>query len=57
MYDPNKSKEVWFYYANQFYPTDIESITRCWNGGDRGMKKRSTKKYYQKVLKMMENIK
>jgi hypothetical protein len=50
MKDPAKAKSVFLYYCFQYHYNDIESISRCWNGGERGMKKRSTKKYYQKVL-------
>jgi len=49
MLDPDKSKEVFMYYASQYEPSQIEQISRCWNGGDRGMNKKSTKKYYLKI--------
>jgi predicted chitinase len=54
MYDPIKAKSVFMYYALQCRPDEIERITREWNGGDRGMKKRSTKKYFKKVQKYLE---
>jgi len=48
MYDPNKSKEVFMHYASG---TNLESISRCWNGGDRGMSKKSTLKYWKLIQK------
>jgi len=50
MFDTAKSKSVFMWYAMQYSPSDIESISRCWNGGSNGMKKQSTKAYYKKVL-------
>jgi hypothetical protein len=50
MFDTIKSKSVFMWYAMQYPPSDIESISRCWNGGSKGMKKQSTKVYYKKVL-------
>ena len=46
MFDPVKSKEVFMYYC---FGSDLEVISRCWNGGPEGMSKKSTKAYYQKV--------
>jgi len=54
MFDPVKSKEVFMFYATQIHPSDIERISREWNGGDRGMKKKSTKPYYKLILKALE---
>jgi hypothetical protein len=53
MYDPIKSKSVFMYYAVEIGADNPEKIIRCWNGGDRGMKKRSTIAYYKKVLKYL----
>jgi len=50
MYDPLKAKQVFLYYAMQIGYQNPEKICREWNGGERGMKKRSTKAYYKKVL-------
>ena len=49
MYDINKSKEVFMYYVSY----NLEETIRCWNGGPDAMKKRSTLKYYEKVLKYL----
>ncbi len=55
MFDTTKSKSVFMFYAMQYSPNDIESVARSWNGGARGIKKHSTKKYYRKVLKYLDN--
>ena len=49
-----KSKEVFMFYACKYHPEDVESIVRCWNGGQKGMRKMSTKKYYKKILAVIE---
>jgi hypothetical protein len=54
MYDTLKAKEVFMFYALQRHYTETEYIARTWNGGENGMKKRSTKKYYRKVSKYLE---
>jgi len=51
MFDPSRAKSVFLYYATKEDYRNIEKISRCWNGGKTGMRKQSTKKYYQKVLK------
>ena len=55
MFDPVKSKEVFMHYASEFYPWETEKISRSWNGGKRGMKKKSTKSYYKLILSALEN--
>lgn len=55
MFDPVKSKEVFMHYACQIDYRDIEQISRCWNGGPKAMKKKSTKPYYKLILKALEN--
>lgn len=47
MFDVAKSKEVFMHYASG----DNETIARNWNGGNRGMQKKSTKKYYKLIQK------
>lgn len=49
MYDPMRSKSVFLYYAMQIGHEKPEIIARCWNGGENGMKLKSTKKYYLKI--------
>lgn len=51
MFDPIKSKEVFMYYARG----DHENIARTWNGGPRGMEKKSTLKYWYKIQKELNN--
>lgn len=46
MFCPDKSKEVFMYYCNN---SDLEVISRQWNGGIKGMNKRSTLKYWNKI--------
>jgi len=57
--DPEKSKEM-FWIFHEFYDDDInwdslstadlETLARRWNGGPIGHRKRSTKKYWKRVL-------
>jgi len=49
MFDVIASKEVWMYYACKHKPWELERISREWNGGPRGMRKKSTIKYYHKI--------
>ncbi len=46
MFDTVKSKQIYMYYARG---TDLEAISRRWNGGERGMNKKSTIKYWNLV--------
>jgi soluble lytic murein transglycosylase-like protein len=55
MYDTIKAKKVFLYYALQYHYSETERISREWNGGERGMKKQSTKSYYKKVKVYLEN--
>jgi len=54
MIDTVKAKEVFMYYALQYSPDDIERISREWNVGTKGMQKKSTIKYYRKILNAVE---
>lgn len=54
MFDPVISKEVFMFYALQYLPSQIEEISRCWNGGERGMQKKSTIKYYEKIKTILK---
>jgi hypothetical protein len=54
MYDTIMAKEVFLYYASQSHPSNLEEISRNWNGGQRGMKKQSTLEYWKKVKKNLE---
>lgn len=54
MFDPAKNKEVFMFYAAKHNYTEIEIISRCWNGGEEnGMKLKQTYKYYLKVKKFL----
>jgi hypothetical protein len=57
MYNPDKAKSVFLWYATKKHYSDIESISRCWNGGENGMKIKATKSYYYKVQKALELLK
>ena len=56
MLDSTKSYNVWIYYALQYPATDTERISREWNGGQNGMKKTSTIKYYLKIKKELLSL-
>ncbi len=47
MYSPDKAKIVFMSYASEI--KDYERIARCWNGGNSGMSKKSTLKYWNKI--------
>jgi hypothetical protein len=55
MYNIERSKSVFAWHCNKFHYSDIEGISRAWNGGPRGIKKHSTKEYYKKVMKILGN--
>jgi len=44
MYDANKSKEVFMFFAGKYEYTDYETIARAWNGSGK-----ATIKYWQRV--------
>ena len=46
MYDTLKSKQVFMHYCTGL---NMEKISREWNGGNKGMKKKSTLKYWRKI--------
>jgi hypothetical protein len=51
-FDPAISKRIFMFYASG----DNEQIARCWNGGNRGMRKEGTKKYYLKIQKALLSL-
>jgi len=51
MYDPDKSKEVFLYYASTLKTMSFEVVCRLWNGGPRGMSKEQTLIYFSKIQK------
>jgi len=46
MFDPAKAKRVFLWYCSG---TDMEVIARTWNGGEKGMSKKSTVKYWKLI--------
>lgn len=52
-YDKKISKSIFMYYAGEIGICSPERIIREWNGGPRGMQKRSTIKYYLQVRRAM----
>ena len=52
MYEIERSKSVFMHHAQKYRPDQIEKIVRVWNGGPNGIKKHSTKAYYQKILQI-----
>ena len=55
MFCPHISETVFLAFASQYHYSDIERISRGWNGGAKGMKKQSTIKYYNKVKELLNN--
>lgn len=57
-FDSLKSVEMFLKFQEKYNPTmDIEIASRCWNGGNNGMKKiKATENYYQKVLRVFESL-
>jgi hypothetical protein len=53
MFCPDISKKVFLAFASQYHYSDVERISRGWNGGARAMKKQSTIKYYNKVKELL----
>jgi len=49
MFCPVKSKQVFIHYAVKNHYSESERISRDWNGGPKGMQKKSTYKYYLKI--------
>ncbi len=48
-YDTEISRKVFFWHCSRFRPSDIERISRCWNGGPSGMRKAQTYRYWKKI--------
>ena len=52
----DKSKEMFLLIQSRYNPTnDVEKGIRLWNGGCN-YKVRSTQRYYEKVMKALENL-
>ena len=56
-FDPVKSGYIASIYLGHYGAgKSIEQLARIWNGGPLGYKKKSTKKYWEKVKKVMEAL-
>jgi len=58
-YNLEKSKEIAILYLSYWGPKaknnpDYETLSRIWNGGPNGHKKKSTLKYWKKVKKELK---
>ena len=50
-----KSREMFDIYNSNYHPKgDAHRISRCWNGGPTGHKKKATEKYWLKVKAELE---
>ena len=55
-WDCGQSREMFYIWRNYHHKNSSdEVIARCWNGGPRGYKKRSTEYYWNKVQLQWEN--
>jgi len=54
-WDRQKSIEMFNIYCNHYNLITPEEKSRCWNGGPRGLQKLSTKRYWEKVKKQLNN--
>ena len=52
-----KSIEIFNIYCEHYKLTSPEAKARCWNGGPRGLTKKATQKYWDKVNKELNKIK
>ena len=51
------SERMFLDYVRLLHPNDsLECIARCWNGGPKGMKKKSTIQYWSKVKELLTNV-
>jgi len=50
-----KSIEMFNIYCDHYNLITPEEKARCWNGGPRGLQKLSTKRYWEKVKKQLNN--
>ena len=57
-YSKDKSIEMFMIWRINHHPNDNdEVIARCWNGGPRGWKRKSTLHYWNKVQNEINNLK
>jgi len=54
-WDRIKSIEIFGIYCEHYNLTSPEAKARCWNGGPRGLTKKATQKYWDKVNKELNN--
>lgn len=53
-WDRSKSIEMFNIYCQYYNLQSPEVISRCWNGGPKGHKKESTRKYWTKVKSLLK---
>ncbi len=57
-YSREKSIEMFYIWQSFHHANDSnEVIARCWNGGSKGWKRKSTMHYWEKVQKEINNLK
>ncbi len=49
--DPAISRRIYMHFAAMYNPSELEQVSRVWNGGPRGMEKKSTVQYWNRILK------
>tara|TARA_R110000823_G_scaffold239990_1_gene365073 strand:+ start:48 stop:590 length:543 start_codon:yes stop_codon:yes gene_type:complete len=54
-WDRNKSIEMFYIYCDYYNLITDEEISRCWNGGPKGINKSQTIKYWSKVKKELNS--
>lgn len=55
MFDIEKSRQIFMFYAGLHGPYQMESIIRSWNAGPRWRNIESTKVYYSKIKKIINH--
>lgn len=56
-FDPDRSIQMFHIWKNHYHQnSNWEKISRCWNGGPRGMEKTSTIIYWKKVKRALNEI-
>lgn len=57
-YSKDKSIEMFMIWKMNHHPNDSDEVTaRCWNGGPKGWKRKSTLHYWSKVQNEINNLK
>lgn len=56
MYNPIKAAHVFILYTKMYGAETYEEMARIWNGGPKGMRKKSTLRYWSKVKRKLNNL-